>query len=134
MAYGPDNNLPIDLGRTLQLTVPRYAQVRLNFPSDAAWENAICIYDTAYNKIVEKGNQAGRNLNPEVIARDRRGDRVVFITGWHKNGPANGGLPWNQSTCRPSPNQGDNFGSGVVGFEDAGDGDYNDIMVSYTFE
>jgi hypothetical protein len=134
MGYGPDNNLPIDWGKTVQLRVPRYAQVRFTFSSDAAWENAICIYDSGYNKIIEKGNQAGRNLNPETIGRDRREERIVFVTGWHKNGPQNGGLPWVQSPCRFSPNQGDNFGSGVIGFEDSGDGDYNDIALSYTFE
>ncbi|MEE1946279.1 hypothetical protein VRU48_14235 [Pedobacter sp. KR3-3] len=134
MGYGPDNNLQIDWGRTIQLKVPRYAQVKLTFSAEAAWENAICIYDSAYNKIFEKGNQAGRNLNPEVYGRNRVEERMIFITGWHKNGPADGGKPWYQSACRFSPNAGDNFGSGVIGFEDGGDGDYNDIMVSYVFE
>jgi len=132
--YGPDNNLPIDFGKTVQLRVPRYAEVSFTFSSDAAWENAICIYDAAYNKIIEKGNQAGRNLTPQTIGRDRTEERIIFITGWHKRGPANGSLPWYQSPCRFSPNAGDNMGSGTIGFEDAGDGDYNDIALTYTFQ
>lgn len=134
MGYGPDNNLHIDWGKTIQLKIPRYAEVKLTFSSDAKWENAICIYDTNYNKIIEKGNQAQRNLQPEIIGRNRQEERVIFITGWHKNSPANGNKSWIQSPCRFSPVSGDNFGSGKIGFEDSGDGDYNDIDVSYSFE
>jgi hypothetical protein len=134
MGYGPDNNLPLDNGKTITLQIPRYAQVNLTFTSNAAWENAICIYDSNYVKIIEKGNQAGRNLNPEVIARNRSEDRLIYVTGWHKNGAADGGLGWNSSEVRFTTAPGDNAGSGKVAFEDGGgDNDYDDIVADYIF-
>lgn len=130
MGYGPDNNKPLDWGKVIKLKVPKYAEVELKFSSSAAWENAICIYDVNYSKIVEKGTQhPSRNMNDYTIPRATE-ERIFFITGWHKNSPADGGNPWFQSSCRYSPNN----SKGVIGFEDAGDSDYDDIIVEYSFK
>lgn len=134
MAYGPDNKNSMNWGMVVPLTIPRYAEVKLTFSSDAKHENAICIYDSGSAKIIEKGNQAGRNMNPETIKSDRLKDRVIYISGWHKNGPANGKLPWVQSAVTFRPSSNDNNGSGYIGFEDGGDQDYNDIAVNFVFE
>ena len=133
MGYGPDNNLPLNEGMAVRLTIPRYAEVQLTFSSSANYENAICIYNADMSKIYEKGNY-GRDLNAVVIGRDRTKDRQIVISGWHKNSPPAGGRPWFQSPVRFAPNEPDRFGSGSIGFEDAGDMDYNDITTSYTFQ
>jgi hypothetical protein len=127
MAFGPDNNLPLDYTKTVSISVPPGHLAKMLFSGDAAWENAICIYlrDKPDEKIAEKGNY-GRQLSDwNTPTNNTRSTVTYLITGWHKNTPPNGNQPWHQSAQKiviQTPDM------KVIGFEDGADADYNDIM------
>lgn len=127
--FGPDNNLPLDGGKVYNLRIPKFAKVELAFSSNAAWENAACIYDTKPVKIIEKGNH-GRSLAPANLGGTIN-ERTLIISGWHKKNPPDGGKPWFQSPVKVTLAE-DGL-SGSIGFEDKGDGDYDDMVVNFKF-
>ena len=124
--YGPDNNLSLDEKETETLKIPKGKKAKLTFTSQAAWENAVCIYDADDDtKLAERGN-GSRTLDPvEVDAT--LAEQTIFIAGFHKEGMNEGGKPWIQSKYKVTE------GSHDIGFEDGGDADYKDIVVQYEF-
>lgn len=84
------------------------------------------------NSPIFKGSFNGsyrRSLSDFSTPENNTGINQSFIvSGWHKRGEPSGSLPWIQSALQERPNSGGhdlNFE-----FEDAGDGDYNDMHVT----
>jgi hypothetical protein len=126
MAFGPDNNLPMNYNQTISIIVPPKHQAHMLFSTDAAWENAICIYlgDTQ-EKVSERGNY-GRKLNDWSTPINNTSHPIRYvISGWHKNTPPNGGQPWHQSPAKVALHTPD---AKAIGFEDGADADFNDIV------
>ncbi len=135
MAFSPTNNLPFDWRNTVQLTIPRYAQVNLKFSTDMAKQadNVVCIYDSSFNVIMAKSAEDG-NLVAETIDRDRSDDRIIYIAGYRQNGAATQDDAWQPKPCKLKRNVADGLGSGTLIFEDEKDAQYNDLVVQYSFE
>jgi hypothetical protein len=128
VAYGPDNSLNLNDNQVAWVKVPRGRRAEFTFSSDAAWENAICLYpQNSDQKIIEKGNNNGRNLTSFATPENNtNSDQWYRVTGWHKQTPGSGRFPWIQSPFMTLIND-NNETHLKYGFEDAGDGDYNDI-------
>lgn len=127
MPYGPDNSKEMNFTWVHAVQVPQGGRIVIDFSSQAAWENAICIYQlhTGDDKIAERGNH-GRSLSRWVSEPNQGLATVTYlISGWHKNTPPNAGAPWHQSRGKIVLQTGSDV---VFGFEDAGDNDYNDIV------
>ncbi|MDA2267073.1 hypothetical protein PDN28_14300 [Bacillus cereus] len=122
--FGPDDNnvLYSSMAPTLNVTSDGG---RMEFDSEAAWEQAICIYRKEggeYTQVVEKGTY-GRDLNPwNDIPKGE-----YLITGWHKTVHDSARKPWIQSPVQTTVND----DSTTFGFEDTKDADFNDIRATY---
>lgn len=129
MGFGPDRSNPLMNNQVGKVIVPPGKRANFTFSADANWENAVCIYPEGSEALlVEKGNYR-RSLSDFSTPENNTGINQSFIvSGWHKRGEPSGSLPWIQSALQERPNSGGhdlNFG-----FEDAGDGDYNDMHVT----
>ena len=124
--YGPGQDLPLDLEQTIKITVPAKWKADFKFSSEAAFENAIVIYEAKTLRAVHSAGNHGRSLAPWTFDEsDERATHLV-ISGWHKKGAPHPGLPWKQSEIRTS-------GEGKAldgGFEDWIDMDFNDVAFS----
>lgn len=127
MPFGPDNNLEMDFTRTYALVVPPQQRAIIDFSSQAAWENAVCIYQLgqADNKIAERGNYSRTLARWDSGVNTGLGNITFLISGWHKNSPPAGNKPWYQSPGKVVLQTALDV---VFGFEDGADGDYNDIV------
>ncbi|MEK5378052.1 hypothetical protein [Paenibacillus sp. FSL P2-0173] len=130
MAGGPDDNVPLDPHKNANLKVTAGQSGVIQFKSEAAWEQAICIYDDAGRKVAEKGTYAseGRDMNDWDVPTSTS-DISYLVTGWHKQGPPLGSLPWIQSNVQVSVDSSDNSIS--FNYEDGPDSDFNDIVATY---
>jgi hypothetical protein len=125
--FGPDNNLAIDREQTVKVTVPAKWKADFKFSSEAAFENAIVIYDgKTFRRLHEAGNH-GRSLAPWTFDDTGEHARHLVITGWHKKSAPNPGVPWNQSPIGTGPREGQSLDGG---FEDWIDMDFNDVAFS----
>lgn len=139
ITYDPDDQVALpkfDQTYTLELGPGRY--LSCIFGSDAAWENCICLtrIQPAPNLTLQKSNYrvvppnhpnyAPRNLDSFAYFNYDSEAHIYVVSGWSKQGPPSGGLPWIQSPKReehPAP------GLTYVRFEDASDEDWDDIIV-----
>jgi hypothetical protein len=149
--YGPDGKnkgplAPQNGQLHLRIRLPEKKKMRIIFDSNADWENVIQIYEyriveRTFTLIGERGNhngETGRTLDPLEIPNATTGSKIIFFTGWHKNGPPNGDLDWERSRVRyacfsdAGSEVDDSVAThGIVAFEDGADQDYNDIVASY---
>lgn len=124
--FGPDENLPIDRDQALKVTVPAKWRAEFKFSSEAAYENAIVIYDARTLRRLHMAGNHGRSLAPWTF--DDTGQAVhLLITGWHKQSAPNPSVPWNQSPVGAGPREGQSLDGG---FEDWIDMDFNDVAFS----
>ena len=128
--FGPDGNLPLDPSMAFTLIIPEQATVTLTFSSVADWENGICVYDANYNLLGTRGNQAGWSLTPPIVIPAGKTATSCIITGWHKEGPADPSKPWVQSDYKIT---GEPDLEVVVGFNDTGSTNYNNIEATIAF-
>lgn len=129
--FGPDNNLPIQASKVVRLEVPANSKAMFSFHCEADWENAICIYAVGdYNKVHEAGNYA-RSRNGWTFTNDSSRPKALWISGWHKDGPPDVHLAWQQSPKQVFHRRPTVL---VAGFEDAGDDDFDDISTTVLLE
>ena len=132
-AYGPDDDLDIDVGKGVIFEIPPGYSADLTFSTDAYWEQALIIYSyPGLTNLVEKGTYSPlRNLSPTTLPMNTGSQAVRYAaTGWYKRGGPSGGLGWNQSDGRPLVSH-TLYKS--IGFNDAHpDNDFNDIVVNVT--
>lgn|GEM_PF-1506676 len=131
MPYGPDNKNQLFDNQIAWIKVPPGCRAEFSFSSNAAWENAVCIYSqNSVDKLVEKGNSHGRNLNEYATPENNtHQDTLYRVTGWHKEGSDEPRYPWIQSGFRTLINE-NNARVLTYGFEDSGGSDYDDMIVS----
>lgn len=129
MAYGPDNSHSLIRQQVGWVKVPSGNRAKFTFSSNAAFENAACIYpQDSDNKLFEAGNNPRRLDIPFTTNTNHSGGDVWYmVTGWHKQGPPNGRLPWIQS---PVLTLNSNPDSLSFGFEDSGGEDFDDMIVN----
>ncbi|MDA2267064.1 hypothetical protein PDN28_14250 [Bacillus cereus] len=129
MAYGPDNSNGLIRNQVGWVKVPSGYRARFTYGSNAAWENAACIYpQDSDNKLAEAGNYSRRLDIPYETNTNHTGNDIWYmVTGWHKQGRPDGGLPWVQSAVTTLNSNPD---SPSYGFEDSGGQDYDDMVVN----
>ncbi|AMV20775.1 hypothetical protein [Planctomyces sp. SH-PL14] len=125
--FGPERNQALTFAWAERFSVASNRRAICRFSCRAWYENAVMIYDVDqdYQLMAERGNYA-RSLE-ELELRE---SGVYIVTGWHKNGPPSGRRPWFQSPKRVFVR---NESDLVVGFEDAGQDDYDDALVTISF-
>ncbi|MFM2002261.1 MAG: hypothetical protein RI963_1687 [Planctomycetota bacterium] len=126
--WGPGRNLVLNRIWAKVIKVPANKVARVTFSFNAWYENAIIIYDEETNQLLaERGNGAYRHAQDWAsdISPNVKG---YIVTGWHKNGPANHRLPWIQSPNRIFI---DTSHYVQIGFEDAGQDDYDDGLCGF---
>ncbi|PEP75436.1 hypothetical protein CN581_26900 [Bacillus toyonensis] len=102
--------------------------VHFDFSAEAAWEQAVGIFDKGGNMIADKGTYTPRrDLESWEMTFER--DEILGIVGWHKEGGPSASKPWIQSLMRIITHS---DGSITYGFEDSNDGDYNDIVATFS--
>ncbi|AJE78209.1 MULTISPECIES: hypothetical protein [Bacillus] len=124
MGYGPDNNKELIPSQIGWVKVPCGQRAEFHFSSNAAFENAICIYPyNSEKKLAERGNY-DRKLNDfSTPENNSHKEEWYQVTGWHKNSPPDGDKPWIMSALKfDYANNEYNFG-----FEDSGGEDYDDM-------
>ena len=134
---GPDNNLPLG-ANSVTYTLPPGRSAYISFASQADAENALCVYDPDWNKIMERGNYS-RSLSPAQLPHNGSNAGIVYsFTGWSKADSPNGSLPWKASSARAQGQPPENF---AVSFDDGSlakngvpDYDYNDMQAFIQLE
>lgn len=99
---------------------------------DADYENAVVIYQIVNNRpqaVMSFNNYFGKGAGQEWMSGAGswvavgRGGECYRIKGQHKNGTANPSLPWVISRSQ-------RMDEDLLGFEDGGDQDFNDVTVT----
>lgn len=127
--FGPDDNEPLNYSMVSTISVPKGYKASFNFVSEAAWEQAICIYDSNEELVVEKGTYGRDMLDWETPINNAAQQVNYKVTGWHKETPHSANKDWIESPYRRFPHP---DGSITIGFNDSGnDSDYNDITATY---
>jgi hypothetical protein len=122
--FGPDHNGAMDLDKTIKITVPAHWKASFTFSTEAAYDNAVVIYDGhSFREIHVARNHSG-SLRDYTFESGDRGATKLVVSGWHREGAGNAALPWIQSLSKQSDKHGQ---SSDVGFEDWTDMDFNDI-------
>lgn len=126
--WGPDGNLPLQQDKLCSIEVPANCRAEFQFSCESWYENAIIIY--ANNPLdpqvySARGNYA-RTLS-DWIAPITPQSATYLVTGWHKNGPPQHDMQWEQSPL-VIKSRSDTYIE--VGFEDGSDYDYNDILLT----
>jgi hypothetical protein len=125
--FGPAKNLAMNREWVMKVTIPAKWRIDIKFSTDAAFENAICIYDGKTLREVHEAGNYSRSLDTWHWDNDEGPAHHLLISGWHRKGAPDGGLPWNQSELRTGPRDGQSLDGG---FEDWIDMDFNDIAFS----
>lgn len=126
--WGPDRSLALDSGKVHVVTVPANHRAEFQFSCNAWYENAAIIYaddPTDPQVLCERGNYS-RSLsdwNAPIVGIEAK----YMITGWHKDSPPNHRNAWIQSERLIHA---DTSRYVEIGFEDASDYDYNDVLVT----
>lgn len=125
--FGPERNAPLNFAWAEQFDVPAGKRAICRFSFNAWFENAVMIYDVDqdYQLIAERGNYSRHAEEIEL-----RNHARYIITGWHKNSPPQARSPWYQSPKRVFVRNDRDL---VAGFEDAGQDDYDDGLVTISF-
>jgi hypothetical protein len=125
--FGPERNAPLNFAWSERFEVPPGKRAICRFSFNAWFENAIMLYDVSndYQLIAERGNYSRPQDEVEL-----RQPGIYIITGWHKNSPPRASSPWFQSPKRVFVSNPRDL---VVGFEDAGQDDYDDGLITVTF-
>jgi hypothetical protein len=122
--FGPDNNLPMNADLTFKVTVPAHWKASFTFSTEAAFENAIVVYDGKSLRQLHIAGNHSRSLGAWTHENGDKGADHLIISGWHKKGAPNPSLPWNQSPARKGAQHGQSVEGG---YEDWTDMDFNDI-------
>lgn len=130
MGFGPDGSIPSLINNQVgRVIVPNGKRAVFNFASDANWENSVCIYPEGSEQLLVEAGNYRRPLSTFTIPENNTGGNTSYIvTGWHKQGESSGRRPWIQSTMLEHPYMDGHTYN--FGFEDAGDGDFNDMYVT----
>jgi hypothetical protein len=123
-AFGPDDDHAIDPEEAITITVPAKWQAQFTFSSEAAFENAIVIYDAKTLEKLHVAGNYGHSLEPWTFDDTEDHARHLLITGWNKQGAGDDELAWNQSLGQAGPHDGHSLEGG---FEDSDDMDFNDV-------
>jgi len=118
------------------ICIPANSKAVFNVRFSAAWENGIKLINKNNGRIIRTFNNFYRrgaggewNQGAGTYQTSRFARRTcVNVIGMHKRSGANGSIPWRTSRSRvwrSNPPQ--------IGFEDAGDNDFNDASVSVRF-
>src|SRR5262245_13066784 len=102
MAYGPNNDCPLDDMKTALVVVPPGHAAHLCFSCPAATaraaEPAVCIYRTDQGslKLAER-----LGFDPWDSGRNQgEGDVIYIITAWRKKARVDAGSAWRQTPTR----------------------------------
>jgi hypothetical protein len=125
--FGPARNLPLNFAWSQRFEVRSEQRAICEFSFNASFENAILVYDVDqdYELVAERGNYSRKADTVELAKAG-----LYLVAGWHKNGRPNHRLPWEQSPKRVFVRNDRDL---IVGFEDAGQDDYDDGLVKITF-
>jgi hypothetical protein len=123
-AFGPDDDHAIDPEEAITITVPAKWRAHFTFSSEAAFENAIVIYDAKTLEKLHVAGNYGHSLDPWTFDDTEDHARHLLITGWNKQGAGDDELAWNQSLGQAGPHDGHSLEGG---FEDSDDMDFNDV-------
>jgi hypothetical protein len=121
--FGPDHNAAMDAAKTIKITVPAHWKASFTFSTEAAFENAVVLYDGHTLREIHVAGNHSRSLAPYTFQSADKGATQLVVSGWHKKG-VGGALPWLQSESQQSGKHGQ---SSDIGYEDWTDMDFNDI-------
>lgn len=102
-------------------------EFRITF--NCANENAVKLIDVASGNVLFDANSHFGGLRSYICGTNTGNHPIVLeLEGIHKNTPPDGRQPWHPSNARTNAS-GDYL---AVGYEDAGDNDFNDALVTVT--
>jgi len=119
--FGPEEDLPIDPAETMQVIVPANWIADFKFSSEAAFLNAILIYDCHSLELLHEVDNGSGDIFGWTLNNAENQARCLLITGWHL---FEGDGPWVQSLGQVETKKGLSVKGG---FEDSVDADFNDI-------
>lgn len=130
--FGPASDLPLDSAHAFRVALPPKGRLHFRFNFNAHNENAVIIYTAdTLEWVTTRGNYHRYDWDFILPGANLGVDEHFLITGWHKDGPPDGGKPWFQSRMKIFF---DTSTVASVGFEDeGGDADFDDAVVRVNF-
>jgi hypothetical protein len=113
------------------LPVPKGTRISIETSFHCANENLIVVKDYSNGvEVLNSNSHMNSNRHWESPVNVNDTPTIYELRGYHKNTPPDGGEPWYESVERVIFA---NPVTKVVGYEDAGDNDFNDAVATVTW-